>query len=60
MALVSVHESGAQLGKECCPEPNLFAVVPNAGVLGVDFCLRPNVEPSHLIGRREDGPELAR
>ena len=46
--LLNAHESGAQLGKERCPEPNLFAVVPNAGVLGVDFCLRPNVEPSHL------------
>ena len=31
--LLNAHERGAQLGKECCPETNLFAIVPSTGVL---------------------------
>jgi hypothetical protein len=46
--LLNAEECGAQFGEEFGPEATSFALIPRTSLFGVEFCLRPNVEPSHL------------
>ena len=46
--LLDADECGAQLGEEFGSEAASFAVIPRTSLFGVEFCLRPNVEPGHL------------
>ena len=42
-------EGRTQFAEEFRPEADLFAFIPHAGLEGVEFCLKPNVEPDHLL-----------
>lgn len=46
--LLHADERAAQFGEEFGPEAASFAVIPRTGLFGIEFCLRPNVEPGHL------------
>ena len=46
--LLNAAECDAQFGEELGPEAASFALIPRTCLFGVEFCLRPNVEPSHL------------
>ena len=46
--LLNAEEGGTQFGEEFGPKATLFAFIPRTSLFGVEFCLRPNVEPSHL------------
>jgi hypothetical protein len=46
--LLNPDECCAQCGEEFGSEAASFGVIPRTGLFGVEFCLRPNVEPGHL------------
>ena len=41
-------ERGAKFGQELQTQAIAFAVIPRGRFKGIEFCLRPNVEPGHL------------
>jgi hypothetical protein len=41
-------ERPAKFAEEVRAEAGPFAFVPHAGLQGIEFCLRPNLEPGHL------------
>lgn len=51
--LLDPSEGGAKFSDEFRPEAKPFAVIPQRGFQGVEFCLRPNVEPGHLPASTE-------
>ncbi len=46
--LLDANECCAQFSEEFSAEAVSFAVIPHPSLFGVEFCLRPNVEPHHL------------
>ena len=43
------REGVTKFAEEFRPEADLFAFIPHAGLERIEFCLRPNVEPDHLL-----------